>query len=57
MSERNKMYDSQCYELAKAFIADVPGIEKATNADREAMIDELAQVIQDAIENHLEARA
>ena len=40
-------YDSQCYDLAEYFLRDVSGGDDL----REQAKSELAQVIQDAIEN------
>ena len=42
-------YDAKCYDLAKAFLADEPQI------DTEANRDDLAQSIQDVIEQAIEA--
>lgn len=45
-------YDTKCYELAKSFIDDsnIPVYE------RDKMADELAQEIQDCIENFLSSK-
>ena len=43
-------YDSKCHDLAETFLDDV-GVKDPKK------IDALAQVIQDAIENYLEAVA
>jgi hypothetical protein len=40
-------YDSKCYDLAVAFLADTPDI------DNEKTRDQLAQSIQDAIEGEI----
>lgn len=41
-------YDQKCYELAREFLQDVPGVNSEKNCR------ELAQDIQDAIEDFLE---
>ena len=41
------MYDSRCYDIAEAFLADEPTINK------EEMVKKLAQFIQDNIENFI----
>jgi len=42
------MYDEKCYELAELFLKDHPHLDNETNKD------ELAQVIQTAIEDFLD---
>ena len=40
-------YDPKCYDLAKDFLSDEP------EQDTESARNELAQIIQDAVENFL----
>lgn len=40
-------YDVKCHELAEAFLSDEPSINTKEN------VSELAQLIQDAIENFI----
>ena len=44
-------YDMKCYELAAAFLAD-----EDLDLQSEANRSELAQIIQDAIEDYLEGK-
>lgn len=49
-------YDQSSYDVAKTWIEDQPELKSATKASLEREIDELAQVIQNAVEEHLESR-
>lgn len=46
-------YDTKCYDLAKAFLSDVPKDKLPTKEGHDQAADELAQEIQDAIEDFL----
>jgi hypothetical protein len=47
-----KLYDAKCYALAHAFLYDVKNLRPER---REALIKELAEDIQDTVEDFLKA--
>lgn len=49
-------YDQSSYDFAKDWITDEPAMKEATATTVERETDELAQVIQRAVEEHLESR-
>lgn len=49
MQKRKMSYDSKCYDLAESFMED----ENVKPEDREAILSNLAQDIQEAIEDFI----
>lgn len=47
MKTRKISYDSRCYDLAAIFLGDEPQLHRPDN------IDQLAQIIQQAIEDYI----
>ena len=48
-------FDSKCFDLAKTFLSDSPAFRDLGMGSQKLKVDQLAQEIQDTIENFCEA--